>query len=128
MEITLWINLRMGTRYAYFTLSHPSALGCALPNTVILFSSWQFQRKKLSLYVPNLLQVDQEDCVIQGSVLASQCTKHLSFILQRRIFIIIMVFALYLLIPLSSPSLSLSIDSEIRQQKEVFCGDLLCVS
>lgn len=43
-----------------------------------------------------------------GVSVSKPVCKHLSLILQRRIFIIIIVFALYLLIPLSSPSFSLS--------------------
>lgn len=43
-----------------------------------------------------------------GVSISKPVCKHISLILQRRIFIIIIVFALYLLIPLSSPCLFLS--------------------
>lgn len=51
-------------------------------------------------------------CDSEVSISKPVC-KHISLILQRRIFIIIIVFALYLLIPLSSPCLSLSLSQLI---------------
>lgn len=118
MEIILWVNLRMGSRYAF---PFPSLClwdskdfsSICLPKTaLLLFSSWQsFKGKKTVSMCQICYNWIRRTVWFRIWYYKASVEIHLRLVLQR-IFIILFANCL---IPISSPCLS--IDSEIRQQK-----------